>query len=349
VTESDTTETDRTNNLPRTSKPPPIFIYGVKNFKEMIKSLSDAIGQEAYYTKTLSDETVKVSALTIDACRKLKQHLKGKNIIYHTCQLKEERAYRVVIRHLHHSIPTEETKMELEKAGHKARNIMNAKHRVTKEPLSLFFVDLEPQHNSKEIFKLEFLYNTKITVEAPKKTYNIIQCARCQSYGHSKTYCSRPYNCVKCGQSHDTKTCKKPKSTTAKCALCSEDHPANYKGCTVYRDLVAARNRTARGYQSAPSRLINQDERIQRNVNIQQDTYPHCFQQTHAERAPTPQSHQPTYAQAVKSNNQTSTPTTMENQFSTFLNEFKSIFAQLISQNNMILNLLATVMGKLNP
>jgi hypothetical protein len=118
----------------------------------MIKSLSDATGQEAYYTKTLSDETIKVSAL-IDTNRKLIQHLKDKNIIYHTYQLKEERAYRVVIRHLHHSIPTEEIKTELEKAGHKIRKIMNVKNRVTKEPLSLFFVDLELQHNNKEIFK----------------------------------------------------------------------------------------------------------------------------------------------------------------------------------------------------
>jgi hypothetical protein len=39
----------------------------------------------------------------------------------------------------------------------------------------------------------------------------------------------------------------------------------------------------------------------------------------------------------------------MENQFWTFLHEFKSMFAQLISQNSMILNLLTTAIGKLNP
>jgi hypothetical protein len=60
MTESDTIETNGTNNLPKTPKPPPIFIYGVKNFEEMIKCLSDATGQEAYYTKILPDETVKV-------------------------------------------------------------------------------------------------------------------------------------------------------------------------------------------------------------------------------------------------------------------------------------------------
>jgi nitrogen regulatory protein PII len=63
----------------------------------------------------------------------------------------------------------EDIKTELEKAGHKVCNIMNVKTRVTKESISLFFVDLEPQYTNREIFK-EFLYNTKITIEAPKKT-----------------------------------------------------------------------------------------------------------------------------------------------------------------------------------
>jgi hypothetical protein len=33
ITESDATETNGTNTPPRTPKPPPIFIYGVKNFQ----------------------------------------------------------------------------------------------------------------------------------------------------------------------------------------------------------------------------------------------------------------------------------------------------------------------------
>jgi hypothetical protein len=115
MTESDTMETNGTNNPPKTSKPTPIFIYGVKNFKEIIKIFSDATGQEAHYNKTLPDETVKVSALTIDAYRKLIKHLKEENIIHHTYQLKEERGYRVVIRNLHYSIPTEGIKLEIEK------------------------------------------------------------------------------------------------------------------------------------------------------------------------------------------------------------------------------------------
>jgi len=102
---------------------------------------------------------------------------------------------------------------------------MNIKHKQTKDPLSLFFVDLESQANNKEIFNLKFLDNTKITIEAPHKNRNIVQCQRCQAYGHSKTYCTKPYQCVKCGGQHDSKDCTKPQHNPAKCALCGENHP----------------------------------------------------------------------------------------------------------------------------
>jgi hypothetical protein len=86
--------------------------------------------------------------------------------------MKQERAYRIVIRSIHYSTPTTQITAELEKQGHKVRNILNAKHRVTKEPLSLFFVDLEPKENNKDIYDMEFLCSMKITVEAPREKRN---------------------------------------------------------------------------------------------------------------------------------------------------------------------------------
>ena len=75
----------------------------------------------------------------------------------------------------------------------------------------------------------------KITVEAPRKKNSIVQCTRCQSYRHNKTYCARPFFCVKCGGDHDTAECAKYPASPPTCALCCGAHPANYKGCDVYR------------------------------------------------------------------------------------------------------------------
>ena len=56
-------------------------------------------------------------------------------------------------------------------------------------------------------------------------------------YNHTKTYCTLPFACVKCGGPHDTKICKKDKALPAKCALCGSNHTANYRGCDVYNKL----------------------------------------------------------------------------------------------------------------
>jgi PAX-interacting protein 1 len=161
--------------------------------------------------------------------------------------MKQNRAYRVVIRNLYYSIPVEEITKELRSQGHTVFNIINIRHRVHKHPLSMFYIDLEPQHNNKDIYNLQYLSNMKRMVEPPNKDRTIIQCTRCQLYGHSKSYCTRPYKWVKCGGNHITTDRQKSKDTPAKCALCSGGHTANYKGCTVYRDLInARRTQTAR-------------------------------------------------------------------------------------------------------
>ena len=76
----------------------------------------------------------------------------------------------------------------------------------------------------------------KIIVEAPRKKNHIVQCTRCQFYGHTKSYCSRPYVCVKCGGEHNTTLCTKDPAAPATCALCGGQHPASYKGCIIHKN-----------------------------------------------------------------------------------------------------------------
>jgi len=157
--------------------------------------------------------------------------MKDSNIIHHTYQLKEDKLYSVVIHNLHHTLPTAQIKEDLQKEVFQVRNITNITQRIKKQPLPMFYVDLEPANNNKAIYNLRFLHNLVIKVESPHKTTNIVQCTRRQQYNHTKAYCNLPYKCVKCGNPHDSKTCTKPKDTPAKCALCCGAHPANYRGC----------------------------------------------------------------------------------------------------------------------
>lgn len=327
-------------------KPPPLFIYDVQNFKSMIDSLTTVTAEETFHSKALANGTVKVSAHTIDTYRKLAKHLRDKKIIHHTYQLKEDRSYRIVIRNLHYSVPPEDIKAELENAGHKVRAVTNVRHRQTKDPLSLFFVDLEPHENNKTAFDIKFILHTKVVIEPPRKRNDIIQCTRCQAYGHSKSYCTKPFTCVKCGGGHDTKICKKPATTTATCALCAGAHPANYKGCSVYQKLVAAKQNPTKPRHPPLSSVTAHSDHVQstRPYPINKN-YPPEINMHHLV---------PTYSQILSGATQATangglTSVSLDGQFTVFLNEFKAMFSQLMSQNSMILNLLTAVISKLNP
>jgi hypothetical protein len=337
---SNTNEEKTESKQLKEPRPPPIYIYGVTDFKAMTETLSQIVADEQYHTRTTTENTVKITLKTVASYRKLVHHLKEEGIVYHTYQPKEDRAYRIVIRGLHPSIQTEEIREELSYKGHKVRNLINIKHRLTKNPLPLFYVDLEPQANNKDIYDIEFLCHTRITVEPPRKRNEIIQCMRCQRYGHSKSYCTKPYNCVRCGRAHDSRTCKKPRDTPATCALCNGDHPANFKGCSVYQDLINLKTNTNRNY--APLQQQNQQQLGQQQSDPRTTS---TLLQNHQHNR------RLTYAQSVR--NETHTPTanheteTLTTTLTSFLNQFKEMFNQLLNQNSMILNMLTTVISKI--
>lgn len=318
-------------------KPPPIFVHGVINYQDMIKNFNAVVEQEQITTKSLTNNVVKINAKTVDSYRKLIRHMKDENIIHHTYQLKEERAYRVVIRHLHQTTPINEIQDELESKGYKIRNIVNIKHRSTKESLPLFFVDLEPAENNKSIYDLKYLQNRTIRVEPPYRNTDIVQCTRCQMFNHTKTYCNRPFACVKCGGSHDTKFCKKAEDIPATCYLCNGPHPASYKGCHVYRDLQDKFNKDQqqKSRQTTPSFYSARPrEPIRTNEPTTSQTYYNS-------------NNQQTYSEATRNKQHDPTSHPEDIPLSKFLNEFKEMFQQLMQQNNMMINLLNTVIQKL--
>jgi hypothetical protein len=202
----------------------------------LINHLVKVTEEENYSTRSMANNIIKINCNSLETYRKMVEFMKENIIIYHSYQPKDERPYRVVIKHLRHTVDLKDIIDELSGLGHKVRNIINAKHCQMKEPFNLFFIDLEPADNNKEVYKITALQNKVIEIEQPNKPKHIIQCTRCQLYGHSKTYGKRPYLCVKCGEQQNSTTCKKSKNTPAKCSLCGGAHTANYKGCEYYHN-----------------------------------------------------------------------------------------------------------------
>ena len=68
----------------------------------------------------MANNVIKITCLTPETNRTLIKHFKDTNVFYHTCQLKEERAYRMVLKYLHHTTDVEEIRQNLLQQGHVA-------------------------------------------------------------------------------------------------------------------------------------------------------------------------------------------------------------------------------------
>jgi hypothetical protein len=107
--------------------------------------------------------------------------------------------------------------------------------------------------------------------------------------------------------------------------LCGGNHPANYKGCEHYHSIIKGNN----PHRTPPESLIP--------IPISpfnHTTTPHSL----------PQQQQQSYADVASNRAQLAEEpiTTLK----AFLEDFKGLFVQLIHQNNLILNMLTTVLNK---
>jgi hypothetical protein len=87
----------------------------------MVAHSSATIQKEQYHCKIISKNTIKIHVTKPGPYRKLIKQVQQDKIMHHTYQMKKERAYRIVIRNLHYSIPTAQITAELEEQGHKVR------------------------------------------------------------------------------------------------------------------------------------------------------------------------------------------------------------------------------------
>ncbi|KAL4127566.1 hypothetical protein QTP88_011733 [Uroleucon formosanum] len=318
------------NTITKHIIPPPIFIKGVDDFPGVCTELIDLIGVDNFHCKSSADR-LKIQTANPESYRALVQFLRKENVEFHTYQLQEDKPIRVVIRNIHPTTPCELIKEELVLRLFEVRQVTPVLHRLNKNPLPLFFVDLEPTTHSNEIFQLTSLLHTKIIVEEPYKPKSISQCANCQDYGHTKAYCGYSPRCVRCGKDHHSSSCPNSRDEPPKCALCQENHPASYKGCAVYKNLQRRKN---------PNTINNNKNlSVKTNYNLK-------FKNVQDSHPPNSSMHLPaqplTYADATSGLSPKPTPppldpvtppsaTDINTLLTSFLSEFKTLLNPLIS------------------
>jgi hypothetical protein len=157
-------------------------------------------------------------------------------------------------------------------------------------PLPLFFIDLEPAINNKDIFKIKYLCYTKIKIEESRVKRHIVQCLRCQEYDHTNVYCNHTTKCVRCGEHYSSDSCQKLTDQPAKCALCKSIHPANYRGCPENKENQSSRN--LKKYQTTSHSHQNNSSNVQLiHVNTTLNSNSQSKSYAQATKDPTTSSH----------------------------------------------------------
>ena len=155
------------------------------DIQTMVKYIEKYIIKGDYKLK-INNNQVTILPANPDTYRKITKLLKPLNSNFHTYQHKQERPFPVVLRNIHHSANLDELKYELFKLGHEVVSISNIGHRISKNPLSLFFIDLKQKSNNKKIYNINRVMNSVVKIEPLLIKREIVQCKRCERYGHTQ-------------------------------------------------------------------------------------------------------------------------------------------------------------------
>ncbi|GJQ68700.1 hypothetical protein Trydic_g17236 [Trypoxylus dichotomus] len=141
-----------------------------------------------------------------------------------------EEDYRklMVLRGITQDITDDEIKQDLQAQDYPVEKITRMKGKQGK-PSPLVLVEIDRLYKS--IYNITDCCGLAVKVEALRTRNLIVQCHKCQMFGHTQSNCNINYKCIKCGEDHSTHLCEKPKTTPPKCANCGGEHLSTYLKC----------------------------------------------------------------------------------------------------------------------
>lgn len=258
---NDNPNTNKLEKTKKVSKPPPIVIHHkMKNTKEFSDLLKKDItkGFELKYTKNNTNLFIKDTNEYRKYLQKIKKNQEDKDqdpedkLEFHTYTEKSEKNHAFVLKGLDSDL--DYLKEELENQS--KINVVNVYE--MKNAQGLFLVITDNSITEKYLNKnLNVVCHTRVTWARHVNRKQIIQCHRCQQWGHATSNCSAKLRCLKCSNAHWSRDCtlvSKDDVNThqhIKCPNCEGKHLAFSQDCPVYIRRVELINKSKerRNYQ----------------------------------------------------------------------------------------------------
>ena len=149
-----------------------------------------------------------------------------------------------VIVNVHHSISEDQIKAEL--LNNNAMNVSKVTRitsRATGQPTKLIRVLTDSNNHVSAAQKHGVKIGWQVyRCEASREPPHVMQCFKCQQFGHSAKECRNATRCLRCSQEHSVEECTVQKAN-AKCSNCGGAHATVYRGCPAYQQKLTEASR----------------------------------------------------------------------------------------------------------
>lgn len=233
-----TKQTETTEKRPHEKakrSPPPIVIHGLfKDHKSLNNFLTSKLKGKYHWKHTPNTTILQVS--TYEDWVAANKNFETGKLEYHTYTPKEDKTHAFVLRGLYHEVDINQIKEEL---TIEYQIPVKDVYLMKGTKFQMFMVVTGNNITYKHLEQnVKYLDHTVIRWERHHNNKKIIQCHRCQMWGHATSNCRASPRCLKCAQPHLTHQCVKKPEDPAKCVNCGEAHTANSVTCKIYQDKI---------------------------------------------------------------------------------------------------------------
>lgn len=226
----------------KTTKPPPIVLHSkVENHTMFFKNMNKEI-RNGFHIKNCKNTTI-VNVHDPEEYRKHLIFLEKQKIKFHTYTEKKNKTHAFILKGIDSEPEIEDIKNDLITTYNiQVENVYKLKN--TKRGMYLIITDNSVFLKQLKT-KVPYVCYTKVSWERQQNRNPVLQCRRCQRWGHATSNCWADPVCTKCGLDHWTKECTivdKDNNEThsfIKCANCGGNHVAFSKECPHYKKRLA--------------------------------------------------------------------------------------------------------------
>lgn len=243
----------------KTEKPPPIVIHRkIPDHSVFIAELQSSV-KKGFHIKN-SRYNTNVFIYDTEEYRNYLQTLEEKTEDFHTYTEKSRKTHAFILKGIDSKPSPEEIQQDIEeKHNFKIKNVYKLKN--TSRDIYLVITD-NSIYLKFLVANVKYICHTKISWERHINRSPVLQCRRCQKWGHSTNNCRSKPICTKCGAQHWTKDCttvdkeKEETHQNIKCANCQGNHLAFSKDCPAYlkrlEDIERRKNKLTKPAHKKP-------------------------------------------------------------------------------------------------